>query len=245
MGRGYRHYMRSVCYICRDMKLEEFEIKGRRCLYFADDEPEVLLVEPLDERELEALDEELHAIKAGCKRRFAYVALIVKDWNRELAPWVAPPVYGKVPFGNGAAETHRVIEDGVVPEMLRRFGTLKGADIIIGGYSLAGLFALWCGYESDLFTAVAAASPSVWYPGWMDYVGHRKPKAGRIYLSLGDAEAKTKQPVMATVADNITALYDMLKKYSDVRSFLEWNVGGHFREPALRTAKAFVWAVGW
>jgi hypothetical protein len=50
---------------------------------------------------------------------------------------------------------------------------------------------------------------------------------------------------MATVADNITALYDMLKKYSDVRSFLEWNVGGHFREPALRTAKAFVWAVGW
>ena len=225
--------------------MEEFETKGRRCLVYADEDPQVLLIEPLDERELEALDEELRAIKAGCNRRFAYTALIVKDWNQELAPWVAPPVYGKVPFGSGAAETLKVIEEAVVPEMWGRFGTLKGADIIIGGYSLAGLFALWCGYESDLFTGVAAASPSVWYPGWMDYAGHRKPKTGRIYLSLGDAEAKTKQPVMATVADNITALYDMLKKYSDVRSFLEWNEGGHFREPALRTAKAFVWAVGW
>lgn len=58
-------------------------------------------------------------------------------------------------------------------------------------------------------------------------------------------EAKTKHPVMATVADNITALYDLLKRCPDVRSFLEWNEGGHFREPALRTARAFVWAVGW
>ncbi|MBO7416739.1 MAG: esterase [Bacteroidaceae bacterium] len=227
------------------MKLEEFETKGRRCMVYADEEPEVLLVEPLDERELEALDEELQAIKAGFKRRFAYVALVIKDWNRELAPWVASPVYGKVPFGNGAAETLRVIEDGVIPEMQKRFDTLKGADVVIGGYSLAGLFALWCGYESKAFMGVAAASPSVWYPRWIGHVGQRKPNARRVYLSLGDAEAKTKQPVMATVADNITALYDLLKKYPDVSSFLEWNEGGHFREPALRTARAFVWAVGW
>ena len=223
--------------------MTEFETKGRRCLYYADEEPEVLLVEPLDERELEALDEELQAIKAGCKRRFAYVALVIKDWNRELAPWVASPVYGKVPFGNGAAETLRVIEDGVIPEMQKRFDTLKGTDVVIGGYSLAGLFALWCGYESTMFRCVAAASPSVWYSGWMDYAGQRKPKAGRIYLSLGDAEAKTKNPVMATVADNISGLYDMLKRCPYVRSFLEWNEGGHFREPALRTARAFVWAI--
>ena len=227
------------------MKLEEFETKGRHCLYYTDEQPEVLLVEPLDEREVTALDEELSAIKAGCKRRFAYVALIVKDWNQELAPWVAPPVYGKVPFGNGAAETLRVIEDGVILEMQKRFESLKGADVVIGGYSLAGLFALWCAYESPMFSGVAAASPSVWYPRWMDYAGHRKPNARRVYLSLGDAEAKTKHPVMATVADNITALYDLLKRCPDVRSFLEWNEGGHFREPALRTAKAFVWAVGW
>ena len=207
--------------------MEEFETKGRRCLFYADENPQVLLIEPLDERELEALDEEL----------------IVKDWNQELAPWVAPPVYGKIPFGSGAAETLKVIEDGVIPEMQQRFDSLKGADVIIGGYSLAGLFALWSGYESTMFKAVAAASPSVWYPGWMEYAGHRNPKAERIYLSLGDAEAKTKNPVMATVADNINSLYEMLKGFPDIKSFLEWNEGGHFKEPALRTAKAFVWAM--
>ena len=237
--------MVPVCYICIGMELTEFKVKGRRCVYRADEQPEVLLIEAIDARELEGLDAELSAIKDGCKHRFAYVALIVEDWNKELAPWTAAPVYGKVPFGNGAAEALRVIEDGVIPEMQKRFGTLKGADVVIGGYSLAGLFALWCAYESPMFSGVAAASPSVWYPRWMDYAGHRKPNARRVYLSLGDAEAKTKHPVMATVADNITALYDMLKRCPDVRSFLEWNEGGHFREPALRTARAFVWAVGW
>ena len=223
----------------------EFETKGRRCVYRADEEPEMLLVEAIDARELEGLDVEISAIKKGCKNRFAYVALIVEDWNTELAPWTAAPVFGKVPFGDGARNTLEIITDGVIPEMLSRFSTLKGADVIIGGYSLAGLFALWCCYESDLFKGVAAASPSVWYPEWMDFIGGRQPNAQRIYLSLGDAEAKTKHPVMATVADNITALYDLLKRCPDVRSFLEWNEGGHFREPALRTARAFVWAMGW
>ena len=81
----------SFCYLCTYMKLEEFEIKGRRCVYRADEQPEVLLVEAIDARELEGLDAELSAIKDGCKQRFAYVALIVEDWNTELAPWTAAP----------------------------------------------------------------------------------------------------------------------------------------------------------
>ena len=246
MKLGLRDYfMVPVCYICIDMELTEFKVKGRRCVYRADEQPEVLLIEAIDARELEGLDAELSAIKDGCKHRLAYVALIVEDWNKELAPWTAAPVFGKVPFGDGARNTLEIIETGVISEMHRRFDSLKGADVIIGGYSLAGLFALWCCYESDLFSAVAAASPSVWYPEWMKFIGSHNPNAKRIYLSLGDAEAKTKNPVMATVADNITALYDLLKKCPGVRSLLEWNEGGHFREPALRTARAFVWAVGW
>lgn len=97
------------------MTLQEFETKGRRCLFYADEQPEVLLVEPLDERELEALDEELQIIKQGCSRRIAYACLIVKDWNSELAPWTAAPIFGNVPFGEGASDTLKVIEDGVVP----------------------------------------------------------------------------------------------------------------------------------
>lgn len=221
----------------------EFETKGRHCVYRADEEPEVLLIEAIDARELEGLDAEISAIKKGCKNRFAYVALIVEDWNKELAPWTAAPVFGNVPFGDGAKDTLEIIETGVISEMHRRFGTLKGADVIIGGYSLAGLFALWCCHESDLFKGVAAASPSVWYPEWMRYIGSHKPNAKRIYLSLGDAEAKTKNAVMATVEENIRTMYDTLKGLPGVESTLVFNPGGHFKDPALRTAQAFIWAL--
>jgi len=242
---GLRDYfMGLVCYICVGMELTEFEIKGRRCVYRADQQPEVLLVEALDARELEGLDAELSAIKEGCTQRFAYVALIVEDWNKDLAPWTAAPVFGKVPFGDGARNTLEIIETGVIPEMLSRFGSLIGADIIIGGYSLAGLFALWCCYESDLFQGVAAASPSVWYPDWMKFIGSHNPNAKRIYLSLGDAEAKTKNETMATVEQNIRAMSDMIKELPGVESTLVFNLGGHFKDPFLRTAHAFIWAVG-
>ena len=233
----------SFCYLCTYMKLDEFEIKGRRCVYQADEQPEVLLVEAIDARELDGLDAELSAIKDGCKHRFAYVALIVEDWNNELAPWTAAPVFGKVPFGDGARNTLEIIKDGVIHEMRHRFGSLKGADVIIGGYSLAGLFALWCCYECDLFTGVAAASPSVWYPEWMRYIGSHNPNAKRIYLSLGDAEAKTKNETMATVEQNIRAMSDMIKELPGVESTLIFNPGGHFKDPALRTAQAFIWAL--
>ena len=233
----------SFCYLCTYMKLEEFEIKGRRCVYRADEQPEVLLVEAIDARELVGLDAELSAIKDGCKHRLAYVVLIVEDWNTELAPWTAAPVFGKVPFGDGAHSTLEIIKDGVIPEMHRRFDSLKGADIIIGGYSLAGLFALWCCYECDLFAGVAAASPSVWYPEWMRYIGSHNPNAKRIYLSLGDAEAKTKNETMTTVEQNIKDMYDMFNGLPGVESTLVFNPGGHFKDPALRTAQAFIWAL--
>ena len=233
----------SLYYLCTYMKLEEFDIKGRRCVYQADEQPEVLLVEAIDARELDGLDVELSAIKEGCKRRFAYIALIVKDWNTELAPWTTAPVFGKVPFGDGAHSTLEIIKDGVIPEMHRRFDSLKGADIIIGGYSLAGLFALWCCYESDIFKGVAAASPSVWYPEWMRYTGSHNPNAKRIYLSLGDAEAKTKNATMSTVEQNIRDMSDILKKLPGVDSTLVFNPGGHFKDPVLRTVQAFIWVL--
>ena len=44
------------------MKRDEFEIKGRRCVYQADEQPEMLLVEAIDARELEGLDAEISAI---------------------------------------------------------------------------------------------------------------------------------------------------------------------------------------
>ncbi|MBQ3918704.1 MAG: esterase, partial [Oscillospiraceae bacterium] len=59
-------------------------------------------------------------------------------------------------------------------------------------------------------------------------------------LSLGDREEKTRNAVMASVGDCIRRGYHMLSEQG-VDTILEWNQGNHFREPDIRTAKAFSW----
>ena len=222
---------------------KEIVIAGKRCFVFADEEPEVLLLEPMDLRDLDFLDKEIETLKAGTARPFALATLIIEDWNKELAPWASEPVFGKDPFGDGAPETLRLIEGDLIPEMEALFPTLKGAEKILGGYSLAALFALWCAYESPSFTGIAAASPSVWYPGWMDFVRTHTPRAGKIYLSLGDKEYKSKNKTMATVEDCIRAYADILSASGLVETTLEWNPGNHFVDADKRTAKAFLWVM--
>jgi predicted alpha/beta superfamily hydrolase len=168
------------------------------------------------------------------------VAFEITDWNNELSPWNAPPVFGAEPFGNGASETLNYLENALIPELTSRFGS--DLPIILGGYSLAGLFSLWAVYTSERFNAVAAVSPSVWFPGWLDFIDSRFPYAQNIYLSLGKKEEKTRNRTMAAVGDNIRRQYEILNK-SGVNCILEWNEGNHFAEPEIRTAKGFAWCI--
>lgn len=222
---------------------KEILIAGKRCFVFADEAPEVLLVEPMDLRDLDFLDREIETLKAGTDRPFALSTLIIEDWNNELTPWTAEPVFGKEPFGDGAPQTRRLIEEELLPEMEAMFPSLKGAEKILGGYSLAALFALWCAYEGHSFSGIAAASPSVWYPGWMDFVHAHSPNAGKIYLSLGDKEYKSRNKTMATVEDCIREYADILSGTDGIETTLEWNPGNHFVDADKRTAKAFLWVM--
>jgi hypothetical protein len=63
-----------------------------------------------------------------------------------------------------------------------------------------------------------------------------------VYLSLGDKEEKTRNQMMAAVGDRIREAYKLLTQQG-VRTELEWNKGGHFKEADLRTARAFAWAM--
>ena len=65
-------------------------------------------------------------------------------------------------------------------------------------------------------------------------------KADKVYLSLGNREEKTRNPIMSTVGDRIREANELLKQRG-VNCTLEWNDGNHFREPDVRTAKGFVW----
>ena len=69
------------------------------------------------------------------------------------------------------------------------------------------------------------------------------PEAPMVLIQpVGDKEEKTKNPVMATVGDCIQEAHAWLQQCG-IRSTLEWNPGNHFRDPGLRTAKAFAWVM--
>ena len=192
-------------------------------------EAPVVLVQPVDGHDLAFIEDEISLIRERVSADFRLAAFRVPDWNSCLSPWAAPAVFGKAGFGGRAEDT--------LKEILR-YCEDRTRTYYIGGYSLAGLFALWAAYRTDLFRGVAAASPSVWFPGFPEFMREHRMQAGRVYLSLGDREEKTRNPVMAKVGENIRAAYDILKN-QDVDCLLEWNEGNHFRDAALRTAKAF------
>ena len=190
-----------------------------------------VLVQPVDEYELSTIESEVRLIKELSGKDFMLKAFPVNDWNNDLSPWNAPPVFGKNGFGDGAAKT--------LDQILQHCGD-RSKTYFIGGYSLAGLFSLWAAFQTDLFEGVAAASPSVWFPGFSDFVKANNISCGSVYLSLGDREEQTRNPVMTTVGDRIRDIHETLSERG-VECVLEMNEGNHFKDADLRTAKAFSW----
>lgn len=223
------------------MTAHTMQLRNRPCRIYGEAHAEYLLLQMTGEHELESMESEVAAI-AQSAHHFLFAAIPVKSWNNELSPWEAPAVWGKESFGGNAADTLRFLTEQVIPTLKKQFALPGNVRIILGGYSLAGLFALWASTQTDLFYGIAAASPSVWFPGWMEFEQQHPMQAQRVYLSLGDKEEHTKNAVMAAVGDNIRALHSQLT-VRGVDCTLEWNSGGHFKNADLRTAKAFRWAM--
>ena len=223
------------------MTAQTMQIGNRPCRIYGEAHAEYLLLQMTGDHELQSIDHEVAAI-AQSGRNFLFAAIPVENWNDALSPWEAPAVWGKQGFGGKAGDTLRFLTEQVVPTLKQQFNLPENVRIILGGYSLAGLFALWASTQTALFSGVAAASPSVWFPGWMEFEQQHPIQAQRIYLSLGDKEERTKNAVMAVVGDNIRALHSRLAERS-TDCTLEWNSGWHFKDADLRTAKAFQWVM--
>jgi predicted alpha/beta superfamily hydrolase len=215
-------------------------IDGRECTFYTMDGARTLVLQPVDDHDRALLDSEVALIRSLATVPFNLVAFRISDWMSELTPWPAPPAFGSQPFGYAAEATLRYLSDLLLPALAARFEVQR---TILGGYSLAGLFSLWAGYNSSLFHAIAAASPSVWYPQWMEYIAGRELHSQAVYLSLGDREARTKNPIMAHVGDAIRLQHRLLSAQGVVTT-IEWNPGGHFVDPDKRIARAFAWTLG-
>ena len=195
---------------------------------FGNPEARIVLIEPIHTEE--GMDHEAQLIREMSDVDFSLRAVKV-DWFRDLSPWNAPAVFRNIPFGNGAPDTlQKLLKIASDPEK----------QYFIGGYSMGGLFALWAALQTDVLAGVAAVSPSVWFPGFLEYAFSRPFQAKQVYLSLGDREEKTRNPVMATVGDRIRELHEYFRQQG-IPCCLEWNEGNHFKDPDLRTAKGFAW----
>lgn len=229
-----------------------------------------LLLQPVDSHDLEELQSELDYLTAHSNSSFVLVAVPIQHWYDELSPWPTPPIFGKTAFGNGAPRTLDWLLKSVIPavELAKPLqedaqpGKSKltiidvpdtpddaadfhaasaGWRVVLGGYSLAGLFSLWAGTQ-HAFSAVVAASPSVWYPKWIHFAKHNPMRARAVYLSLGDRECHTRTPLLSTVDDCIHQQLDIVQS-QHIPAVLEMNPGNHFQDNGKRTAKGFVWAM--
>ena len=224
------------------LRKEKFVIDNKECIGYISENTQYLLIQPVDKHDIEVLDNEVAEIQKNTDKEFSLIAFKINDWNNELSPWEAPPAFGNKSFGSGAKDTLGFIESTLIPIAKERYDFADDVQVILGGYSLAGLFSLWSTYKSNIFSGIAAASPSVWFDGWEEFINNNKPLSNTIYLSLGDTEEKMKNKVMSVVGDNIRKQEELLKN-DNINTILEWNKGGHFSDSDLRVARAFVWCI--
>ena len=77
------------------MQNHPLTIRQKQCRIYTCESPKYLLIQPVDEHDLEVLDNEVAEIERRTTEPFILAAFRINDWNNELSPWEAPPVFGK------------------------------------------------------------------------------------------------------------------------------------------------------
>ena len=177
----------------------------------------------------------------GCPP-FTLVAISDLDWNHDMVPWDSPPAFKNAePCTGGADDYLRLLTREIIPtaeKELPGVPSWRG----IAGYSLAGLFALYAIYQTDLFSRIGSMSGSLWFPGMKDYIFSHESKRWPdcVYFSLGDKESKTRNPILRSVrqsTEEIQAFY----QDKGIDTVFQLNPGNHYDHAAERTAAGIAW----
>lgn len=180
-------------------------------------------------------------IKQKANPPFNLILITGIDWNNELSPWKHDPIFkgDKGYLGQGDAFLEELTQD-IYPIIQKRY-QLNPESIALCGYSLAGLFALYAGFKSELFNALLCVSPSFWFTGITEFVATSTlPKnVGYVDLSLGDKEPLTKNPIMSQVGERTMQIRDDLKE-KGIDVVFTWNPGGHFADGDKRQSEAIL-----
>ena len=156
---------------------------------------------------------------AGCPS-FTLVTISDLNWNHDMVPWDSPPAFKNAePCTGGANDYLRLLTEEIIPTAEKEINGVpfwRG----IAGYSLAGLFALYAIYQTDLFSRVGSVSGSLWFPGMK--------------------ESKTRNPVLRSVRQNteeIQAFY----QGKGIDTMFQLNPGNHYNHSVERTAAGLCW----
>ena len=221
------------------MKMETFALQGRTLsLYLAEnaDSPLIIFNQFSDEGEAAFLD-----LQKENSKDFHFLAIGNLNWERDLSPWPAPAL-GKEgdDFTGGGEKYLDCILSEILPLAKEK---INGVPEFIGiaGYSLAGLFALYALYKTDVFTRVASMSGSLWFPGIKEFCKENTMKIlpETLYLSIGDKESKTRHPILQTMQENTEDLLKYFKSMG-IETTYEVNPGNHFQDVYLRCAKGIL-----
>ena len=217
-----------------------FEIGGKTVFVFHSNRPGspvIYLNTYSDERQ-----KIYEAVQAtGCPP-FTLVTVSNLAWNHDMAPWDSPAAFKKgEPFIGGADNYLQLLVEEIIPRAEKELAeppVWRG----IAGYSLAGLFALYAIYRTDVFSRVGCMSGSLWFPGFKEYIFSHEPKRRPdcIYFSLGEKEAKTRNPVLKTVQEKTEEIQTFYQN-KGIDTVFQLNPGNHFAQGIERTAAGIQW----
>ena len=181
-------------------------------------------------------------LKLNCPN-FVLATISNLDWDNEMTPWKAPNLGKNEPDFKGQADIYleELIKD-IIPKIKENLKDLKITDYILAGYSLAGLFAIYSAYKTDLFSKLVLASGSLWYPGFLDFVktNNISKNIKQIYFSLGNKESKTRNEKVKVVEANTKEIQKLFQN-QNIKTIYEENEGNHFKDATLRMAKGIKW----
>lgn len=181
-------------------------------------------------------------VRLAAERYGCHVELITGlDWDKDMTPWEAEPIFKRNKVFAGKAEEYLPILENHIKQTETALG-LDSQDIerCLAGISLSGLFALWAAHRSDMFCSIACLSASFWYPGFEEWVKRStlSPHVRRIHISLGNREKISKNPNFSSIEDHTLAIVQHLRSLCGVTTDYRSFEGTHFSPIVPRLEEA-------
>ena len=211
----------------------------KQILIFAADEKAPLIIYHAVMNEGESLFEKTKAIT---NMPFHLAVIGGFDWNRDMSPWAIPKISSDDTACSGGADAYLCeLCDDIMPTIGKSLFAPVAYNAIVG-YTLAGLFAIYSLYKTDIFASAASCSGSLWYPNFEEYVRTHEPlrKPDCVYFSLGDKEKNTRNKFLKPVQINTQSIFEHYAN-SGIKTDFVMNEGNHYKNCTERTASGIKW----